>query len=267
MTQRTSTGRATRTSRRPVGASPAPRPSSATGGGPGGSAGGGRSRRWVLLVVGVVVGVQLGLLLGFLLPGQGDEPADGGTADEVLGPDGQPLDPDDPLAERIAELQAEEAERDAQAVQLLTEQTTGVLDLVSPVVIGAGEHTPGSPPPSAETVEQWRAALVSAEQAFGDPPSAGTDVNVARSGLSASLLNLETMVDAFALAASAQPADVEAALEVAASARRSAALSWSVGATQLDAVNVAADQGHVHLFLPPVPDSGALTPDPEPVAP
>lgn len=266
MTRGTSTGRATRTSRRPVGASPSPRPAE-PGGGPGGTdAATGRGRRWVLLVVGVVVGVQLGLLLGFLLPGSDDEAA--GPDSGVVGADGQPLDPDDPLAERVAELQAEEAARDAEAVVALTEQTEQVLEILSPVVIGAGEHSPGSLPPTPETVEQWRTAVAQAEEAFGDAPSGGTDVNVARSGLVASLGNLETMVAAYDLVAGAEAsAQVDAALEVAASARRSAALAWSVGATQLDAVNVAADRGHVHLYLPPVPDSGALTADPEPVSP
>ncbi|MGJ7442607.1 hypothetical protein, partial [Aquipuribacter sp. MA13-6] len=230
----------------------------------------GRGRRWVLLVVGVVVGVQLGLLAGFLLPSSDEaEP----TGPGVVGADGTPLDPDDPLAERVAELQAEEAARDAEAVVVLTEQTEDVLDVLSPVVVAAGEHAPGSPPPAAETVEEWRSAVTLAQETFGDAPSGGTDVNVARAALVASLGNLETMVGAYDLVADAVPADgaglvdVDGALEVAASARRSAALAWSVGATQLDAVNVAADRGHVHLYLPPVPDSGALTADPEPVSP
>lgn len=249
MTPSPTTGRMARTSRRPAGSPPRPRPA-ASGRGPAGLVR--RGGRGPGVAVGVVAGVLLGLLLGLLLPGTDSD--DEGPAREA-----------DPVAERVVELQQQETARDAEAVTLLTAQTTDVLTILSPVVLAAGEHGPGAPPPSAATVQGWRAELAQARQRFGDAPSAGTQVNLARAGLLAAVADLQTMVSAMDLVADAPAAgaDVDAALEVAASARRAAALAWSVGATQLDAVTVAAGEGHVHLFLPPVPDSGALTADPE----
>ena len=115
-------------------------------------------------------------------------------------------------------------------------------------------------PLDAQDVASWRAAVEEARTVFGPAPSAGTGVNVARAALVSSLDALDTMVEAHDLADGAGGSDDVLAL--AAQARRAAALSWSVGATQLDAVNVEAGHGHVHLFLPPVEGSGALTADP-----
>jgi hypothetical protein len=42
---------------------------------------------------------------------------------------------------------------------------------------------------------------------------------------------------------------------------RAAVLTWSVGATQLDAVSVERDLGHLHVYLPGVAGSGAITAD------
>jgi hypothetical protein len=52
--------------------------------------------------------------------------------------------------------------------------------------------------------------------------------------------------------------------EVAAGARDTAVTTWSVGATQLDQINVDAGHGHQHVFLPADPESGAFTPDDAP---
>lgn len=260
MSNRTTTGRGARTTRPPVGAprnAPSPRGTSVPRGGPASgpaAAPASRSRRWVGPLAGVVVGVQLGLLAGLLLPG--------GTAEEP--PAASSAATADPLAERVAELQAEEAARDAEAVTGLTASTGEVLELLAPVVEAGAAYPPGSPPPDAADVADWREAVDQAREGFGETPSAGTGVNVARAGLVSSLDSLEAMVDAFALAG--QVPDPDPVLALAERSRRSAALSWSVGATQLDAVNVDAGNGHVHLFLPAVEGSGALTADPEPPA-
>ena len=85
---------------------------------------------------------------------------------------------------------------------------------------------------------------------------------MARAALVSALDDVDWMVEAFDLARAAGAPD--GALALAQRSVRSAALTWSVGATQLDAVNVDAGQGHVHLFLTAVEGSGALTSDRSP---
>jgi hypothetical protein len=189
---------------------------------------------------------------------------------------------------RVAELQAEAAARDTAALDALNDRAARMLDLLAPVVTEAGGHVadpaadaaadpaadgPEAPaagavprPPAAVDVTAWRSAVADAREVLGDPPSAGTGVNVARAGLAAALVDLDAAVDALALATATAEAggDPVPAQRVAGTALRGAAATWSVGATQLDAVNVEAGNGHVHLYLPPVAGSGALTADPEP---
>ena len=208
----------------------------------------------------LVGGVLLGMVLGSLVPvGR----ADGGVSGSVdpaaaSTPDGPAVPAE--LRDRVLQLQAEGAARDAEALTALLSQAESALKLLEPVIEFAGAHGPGAPVPSPTEIEGWRGAVAQASAVFGEPPSAGTDINVARAGLESALTDFETMVNAFDLADEVE--DPARALALAASARRSAASSWSVGATQLDAVAVKAGRGHVHLFLPVVEGSGALTPDP-----
>ena len=208
----------------------------------------------------LVGGVLLGMVIGLLVPiGQADGGASAGVDPAVGSTPQGPAVPAE-LRDRVLQLQAEEVARDADALTALLSQTESAITLLQPVIEVAGAHGPGASVPSPSEVEGWRGAVAQASAVFGQPPSAGTDVNVARAGLVSALRDIETMVDAFDLADEVE--DPDRALALAASARRSAASSWSVGATQLDAVAVKAGQGHVHLFLPVVEGSGALTPDP-----
>lgn len=219
-------------------------------------------RLWLVgLVPGLLVGVLAGGAVGSLVAPDGTAPGDASPA-AVNSVDA-----------RVAELEAEAATRDAEAITLLTDQATDLLDTLGPVVTGAGAHVVGPEPgatvppvPTAGDVDSWRASLVAGQAIVGDPPSAGTGVNVARAGFVAALGDLTTAVDALALAVETAAAggDPEPAQRLAGSALRGAAATWSVGATQLDAVNVEAGNGHVHVYLPPVAGSGALTADPEP---
>ena len=214
-----------------------------------------------------VAGVLSGLVIGALGTGAGLlvllGPSEDGTTSGVnpavrAEPDGPAVPAQ--LRERVAELQAEEAARDVEALEALLGQAETALALLAPVIEITGTYRPGAPAPGPAEVASWRDAVAKARTSFGDAPSAGTEVNVARAGLVSTLTDLETMVDAFDLADEVE--DPDRALALADSARRAAALSWSVGATQLDSVAVEAGRGHVHLFLPTVEGSGALTADP-----
>lgn len=219
-------------------------------------------RLWLVgLVPGLLVGVLAGGAVGALI-----------APDDTARDDARPARVDG-VDVRVAELEAEAATRDAEALEQLNDQATDLLDVLGPVVTGSGAHVVGPEPdatvpavPAGGDVDSWRVALVDGRAILGDPPSAGTGVNVARAGLVAALGDLTTAVDALALAVQTAAAggDPEPAQRLAGSALRGAAATWSVGATQLDAVNVEAGNGHVHLYLPPVAGSGALTADPEP---
>jgi len=124
---------------------------------------------------------------------------------------------------------------------------------------------PGEPPitdPPAEpaAVDGWRLRVEEVRASFGDPTSAGTEVNVARGALTGA-------VDAVLLAV----ATYDDALRVPAGPDRDAALTrasvsldlglqlWSVAATQVDDINIDAGLGHQHVNLggTQAPDSAA----------
>jgi hypothetical protein len=96
---------------------------------------------------------------------------------------------------------------------------------------------------------------------FANPPSGGTAVNVARSGFAAAVNELDLAVASYQAALALPERDRAAVLSVAARQRDTAVAGWSVAATQLDVVNIAAGFGHAHVFLPAVPGQGALTAD------
>lgn len=98
-------------------------------------------------------------------------------------------------------------------------------------------------------------------QEFADPPSAGTGVNIARPGLSNGVKSLDQAVAGYQEAMKA-PAGNQPALFAVVSRQRDTAISvWSIGATQLDQLNVDTGNGHAHVFLPAVPGQGAMTAD------
>ncbi|MDG4763213.1 hypothetical protein O7632_03680 [Solwaraspora sp. WMMD406] len=168
---------------------------------------------------------------------------------------------DDP----VAVLQAQEAERDAAQVVELTEMARRTQESLVPVLDGLATAVPVSQPPgpaaTAPEVEGWQAVTDQLVEDFANPPSGGTGVNIARSGLAAAVRTLDAAVDLYA-AALVQPADSRGPLlELAGRQRDIAVATWSTAATQLDVLNIEAGNGHIHIFLPAVPGQGALTAD------
>lgn len=173
-------------------------------------------------------------------------------------------DPQRQIAERTAELEEEEAVRDRQQVGELTEQARDVAGDLVPVlesmlaVMPPGED-PG-PLADAETVEGWQATTADVASRFEEVPSGSTGTNVARNSIAIAAGIFQTAADTYALALEAEGEQQEALVAQAAAQRDLAVRSWSVGATQLDEINIAAGFGHQHVYLE-AEGSGALTPD------
>jgi hypothetical protein len=172
-------------------------------------------------------------------------------------------------ADRIAALKAEEAKRDAAQIVELTTKARQVRERLLPVLAGLAAAVPpgqkagaaaGAPPAAAE-VEGWRTTTGAVVEEFANPPSGGTAVNIARSGLAAAVRQLDAAVDLYAAATALPPEARGTQVELAGRQRDIAIATWSSAATQLDVLNVDAGNGHAHVFLPAVPGQGALTAD------
>lgn len=197
-----------------------------------------------------IVPVVLAFALGALLAG----PIGAVTAD-----DSSPVD------DRVAALQAEEAKRDAAQIVELTGTARQVRDRLLPVLTGMAAALPAGQAPSQAAspsdVEGWQAVTGKTVEEFANPPSGGTGVNIARSGLAAAVRALDAAVDVYAATLAVSPAERGTLLELAGRQRDIAVATWSSAATQLDVLNIDAGNGHAHVFLPAVPGQGALTAD------
>lgn len=206
----------------------------------------GRPRRGtdVLWMIPVVVAVFLvGLFLG--------KPTGGAT--DADAPSGQ-----------IAAVRAEEARRDVALIGALTDQARRVVQTLAPVLDGLAATMPvgsselGAVAPK-ERVDAWRSTSRAVVAEFAETTSAGTAVNIARSGLAAAARQVDLAVAAYGEALAAP--DPVPWLATAARQRDVAVATWSVAATQLDVLNIEAGRGHAHVFLPAHPGQGALTAD------
>lgn len=160
--------------------------------------------------------------------------------------------------DRVEAMQVEEAKRDAAQIVELTGKARQVREALVPVLDGLAAALPPSPAATKSDVERWQAVTGKAVEDFANPPSGGTGVNIARSGLTAAVRSLDAAVDTYA-AALAQPAP--ALFELAGRQRDIAVATWSTAATQLDVLNIDSGNGHAHVFLPAAPGQGALTAD------
>lgn len=179
----------------------------------------------------------------------------------VLGPSG------DPIEQRTAELRAQEAERDRDQIETLTAQAREVRDqIVAPleefnesVPPGDGEQA-ASADADPERIQSWNETMADAATTFDESPSGSTGTNVARNSLAVSLGLMESAVGLYGVAAELDGDQQQELLARAGEQRDLAVRTWSVAATQLDAINVDAGFGHQHVYLE-VEGTGALTPD------
>jgi hypothetical protein len=178
-------------------------------------------------------------------------------------------DPRSDTQQAIDAIKAENAKRDAEQIVALTAQARQVRDALAPILdelaaaVPPGGAAPG-PDAKPERVTAWKAATTKAVEGFADPPSAGTGVNVARSGFATAVRTLHQAVTAYELALQAPAAAKPAQLAHAGQLRDIAVATWAIGGTQLDQLNVDAGNGHAHVFLPAVPGQGAMTSDGSP---
>jgi hypothetical protein len=144
--------------------------------------------------------------------------------------------------------------RDREQVQELTDRMRQTQSNLQPVLSGlARTFPPGEDDrtgrlASAADVEEWRRLVREADRYFENPPSGETGTNVARGGFAAAMDALVGTTETYALALDAGDSR-RALLEQAREQRNLAVRTWSVAATQLDAINIATGFGHQHVYL------------------
>ena len=168
-------------------------------------------------------------------------------------------DPERRIAQRTAELTAEETERDRQQIQELTEQARTLVEDLSPMLDEMAAALPSEEEPAQpvdrQTVEGWRTTTAEAAAVFENPPSGATGTNVARQSFAVGVDTLAAAVETYALALDAQGEQQTALLRQASTQRDLAVRSWGIGATQLDQINVDA------VYLDSSGTEGAMTAD------
>lgn len=173
-------------------------------------------------------------------------------------------DGDGDLAQRTAELEEQEAARQAVQVTELTEVATTVHGQLLVLMAELHEALPvdGSAAATADAsaLAAWRAVVDGARAEFGDPPSASTEVNSTRAGLVLAVDLLSSALLAYESALDAGGADRQRLEGLATDLRRSAVDAWAVAATQLDLLNIDLDDRHVHLYLPVRPGEAVVDP-------
>ena len=110
----------------------------------------------------------------------------------------------------------------------------------------------------------WRKAATAAVEGFADPRPVTPPPTWHRSSLAFRRRQIATTVDGFAAARDLTGADPHHRDGPGRAATHRRVLTWSVGATALDAVNVDAGYGRRHVFLPTSSGEGELAPDTEP---
>jgi hypothetical protein len=174
----------------------------------------------------------------------------------------------DEVESEAARLREQTQVRDREQVQELTDRMRGTAEALGPVLDGLartlppGEERTG-PLESAGAVGDWRGTVGEEDEFFADTVSGETGTNVARGGFAAALDTLGEAIESYRLAV-AQPSARGPLLEQARRQRDLAVRTWSVAATQLDAINIATGYGHQHVYLGGTEAAGGFGADPAP---
>jgi hypothetical protein len=175
----------------------------------------------------------------------------------------------DEVESEAARLRRQTQVRDKEQVKELTDRMRGTVDALAPVLSGLGRTFPPGedsklgPLAKPPAVAGWRRAVRAEDEFFAETVSGETGTNVARGGFAAALDALTEAVESYRLALE-QPAARSALLERARRQRNLAVRTWSVAATQLDAVNIATGYGHQHVYLGGSEAAGGFSADPAP---
>jgi hypothetical protein len=217
-----------------------------------------RRQFWLGVLVAATVLIPLGIV-GVVLASGGDEtPAQ--SDDQAF---------EEEVQSEAARLREQTQVRDKEQVAELTERMRGTVDALAPVLDGLGRTLPPGedeqvgPVADAAAVERWRRAVRTENKYFAETVSGETGTNVARGGFAAALDALNEAVETYRLAVE-QPGARRALLERARQQRDLAVRTWSVAATQLDAINIATGYGHQHVYLGGSEAAGGFGADPAP---
>lgn len=157
--------------------------------------------------------------------------------------------------EQMAEdIRAADAARDKEQIKSLTQLARTMKDELAPVVAGLEGDA------SAADLTAWQQTVDAAARSFDNPPSGATATNVARGSLATAVDQLAVALDTYQQSLTGGAALRDLALRQ----RDLAVTTWSVGATQLDQVNIDAGYGHQHVYLQGSPDGEAFSPDGSP---
>ena len=219
-----------------------------------------RRQFWIGVVVAAAILIPLGAVGVVIASGSDDPPAAAVT---------------DPDAEFQAEVESEAAKlreitqvRDKEQVAELTDRMRATADTLVPVIDGFAKALPpgtekAGPLAKPAAVATWRTAVRKENEYFAETVSGETGTNVARGGFSAALDTLNEAVETYALALR-DAGDRRPLLARAREQRDLAVRSWSVAATQLDAINIATGYGHQHVYLGGSELVGGFGADPAP---
>lgn len=233
----------------------AARPASAPAPAP--PAGGGSFRRafWLGALVAAALLIPAGIVATVL--------AAGSDASAPAAP--QPAGSDDTVESEAEVLRRQTQVRDREQVRELTERMGAIQGDLAPVLDGlARTFPPGEdrtgPVAGAADVREWLSTVEEADAYFEDPPSGETGTNIARGGFAAAVDALLGATRTYALALDGA-GDRDALLERAREQRDLAVRTWSVAATQLDAINIATGFGHQHVYLGGTEQAGGFGSD------
>jgi hypothetical protein len=218
----------------------------------------GRRPFWLGVLVAALVLVPLGVAGAVIASGSEDE-----------APPSEEQAFEDAVETEAAELRRQTQVRDKAQVQELTDRMRATVDALGPVLSGLGRtFPPGEDDRTGRlagpaAVERWRRTVRAEDEYFDETVSGETGTNVARGGFAAALDALTEAIASYRLALE-QPSARDALLERAREQRDLAVRSWSVAATQLDAINIATGYGHQHVYLGGAEAAGGFGADPAP---
>jgi len=220
------------------------------------------SRRlfWRGVLVAAAVLIPLAVVGVVIAAGSGDTKADP-AADEQAALKQS-------IESEAATLRKQTQVRDKDQVAELTDRMRGTADALVVVLDGFGKALPpgkksAGPLATPAAVAKWRAAVRKENEYFAETVSGETGTNVARGGFAAALDALNEATETYALAVG-DPGHRRQLLARAREQRDLAVRTWSVAATQLDAINIATGYGHQHVYLGGSELVGGFGADPAP---
>jgi len=159
------------------------------------------------------------------------------------------------MEEIVAGLSAEYDAEQRRLAEELTDEARHVHEDLLPLLAGLDAAMPVLDPAAgraadAATVEGWHAQTQEALARLAPFGLGSPAFNGTHGTLLGAVRQLDAAVATYAEALAADESARARLVALAAEQRDHAVELWAIGAEQLDELNIAADLGHVHLFLP-----------------